>query len=232
MSESMHRQCLLCGSTSLKPMMRYAAFHLVRCRNCSFIFSQRIPTEEELINHYNQYGRDDYLSPVTVKRFHEILDQLEKFRDTNNMIDVGCGIGYFLEAARDRGWKVFGTEYTDEAVRICRSKGISMQQGKLNPGNYSPGFFDVIISIEVIEHINNPNEEAGNFSAILRKEGAVYLTTPNFNSLSKMILKEKWNVLAYPEHLSYYTPKTIARLFTQHGFEKEKLKPPASASHE
>ena len=178
----------------------------------------------ELVAHYGHYGRDDYLSPVTVKRFHEILDGLEKFRKTNRMIDVGCGIGYFLDAAKERGWEVYGTEFTDEAVRICSDKGIKMQQGKLDADHYDPNSFDVIISIEVLEHIINPMEEVDNFHSILRSGGAVYLTTPNFNSLSRKILKEKWNVISYPEHLSYYTPRTITRLFSDHGFSKKKIR--------
>ncbi|HYV91960.1 MAG TPA: class I SAM-dependent methyltransferase [Chitinophagales bacterium] len=204
-------------------MKRYSAFHLVKCASCGFVFSQKIPTEQELIDLYNHYGRDDYLSPVTVKRFHQILDALEKFRQTNNLIDVGCGIGYFLEVAKERGWNVYGTEFTDDAVRICRDKGIMMHQGKLDPENYEPHSFDVVISIEVIEHINNPLEETRNFKSILRTGGCIYLTTPNFNALSRIILKEKWNVLAYPEHLCYYSPKTIRRLFKTQNFSKAKI---------
>jgi len=224
MNYGMHEQCLICGSKNLQPLAPYQNAHLVKCHSCRFVFSQTIPTESALIAHYEHYGRDDYLSPVTIKRFHEILDDLEKFRKTNRMIDVGCGIGYFLEAAKERGWEVYGTEFTDEAVKICSDKGIKMQQGKLNPANYDSNSFDVIISIEVLEHINNPVEEVANFHSILRSVGAVYLTTPNFNSLSRKILKEKWNVISYPEHLSYYTPFSITRLFKDHGFTKKKIR--------
>lgn len=222
MTARLHENCLICGSNLLQSLRRYHAIHLVQCGSCSFVFSQTIPSEKELVDLYSSYGRDDYLSPVTIKRFHEILDRLDKFRKTNRMIDVGCGIGYFLEAAKERGWDVYGTEYTDEAVAICRSKGIKMQQGKLNASNYEAASFDVLISIEVIEHINNPSEETEHFSRIVRPGGAVYLTTPNFNSISRLLLKEKWNVLSYPEHLCYYTPRTIQNLFSRHGFRKIK----------
>ena len=99
-----------------------------------------------------------------------------------------------------------------------------MHQGKLNPENYEPRSFDVIISIEVIEHINNPREEIQNFKSILRSGGGVYLTTPNFNAASRMVLKEKWNVLAFPEHLCYYTPKTIKHLFQLQNFSAVKIR--------
>src|SRR6476660_3976054 len=127
-----HEECLICNAPQLKPLSRYSKISLVQCESCGFLFSREIPREQELIKLYDHYGRHDYLSPVTVKRYHEILNRFEKFRKTNKLMDVGCGIGYFLEVAKQRGWEVYGSEFTDEAVRICREKGIKMLQGKLD----------------------------------------------------------------------------------------------------
>jgi 2-polyprenyl-3-methyl-5-hydroxy-6-metoxy-1,4-benzoquinol methylase len=218
-----HSHCLVCNSAKLKPLSAYQKAHLCKCCNCGFVFAQQIPSEQELIEYYDGYGRNDYLSPVTIKRYNELLDAMEPFRKTNKLLDVGCGIGYFLEVAKERGWEVFGTEYTDRAIEICTEKGIQMKQGKLDPSNYEPGSFDVITSFEVLEHINNPLEETNNFNQLLRKGGLVYLTTPNFNSLLRHRLKERYDVITYPEHLSYYTPSTLKKLFTQCGFRKLKI---------
>ncbi len=219
----MHSTCLICSSTSLNPLKSYEKAHLCQCSNCGFVFAQKVPTSEELEEHYIGYGRNDYLSPITIKRYHELLDQMEPYRKTNKLLDVGCGIGYFLEAAKERGWEVYGTEYTDEAVSICEEKGIKVQKGKLDPKNYEEESFDVITSFEVIEHINNPLEELENFNSLLRKGGVVYVTTPNFNSLLRYRLKAAYNVITYPEHLSYYTPKTLKRVFKQSGFSCKKI---------
>jgi len=220
---SEHQQCLICDSTRLKDMPDYQQFHLTKCQNCGFVFAKKIPTLHELEEHYKGYGRNDYLSPITIKRYHELLDRFEPYRKTNKLIDVGCGIGYFLEVAKERGWEVYGTEYTKEAVDICESKGINMQQGALDISNYELGTFDVVTSFEVIEHINNPQEEVNNFNALLRPEGLAYITTPNFNSLQRYYLKDQYNIICYPEHLSYYTPKTIRKLFKQAGFRKKEI---------
>lgn len=218
---SNHTKCLICESTLLFPMQGYESNYLMKCSACSFVFAQKIPTTKELNDHYTSaYTREDYLSPITVKRYHEILDKLAPFRQTGNLLDIGCGVGYFLEVAKERGWQVYGTEYTDESMNINLAKGFCMHQGKLNPENYSPEFFDVITSFEVIEHINNPLEEMGHINQLLRKGGLFYCTTPNFNSLLRFQLGNKWNVIAYPEHLSYYTPKTINHLLVKTGFKK------------
>ena len=218
-----HESCLVCSGTKLQPLKGYEHAHLCQCKNCGFVFSKRIPTEEELVKHYEGYGRDDYLSPITIKRYEELLDSFEPFRKNNRILDVGCGIGYFLEVAKRKGWEVYGTEFTDEAVKICKEKGISLQQGVLDPSNYGEGFFDVITSIEVIEHINNPITETKNIHKLLRKGGLFYFTTPNFNALSRLYLKEKYNVICYPEHLCYYTPSTIKKLMKKVGFKKKKV---------
>ena len=221
--EGYHNSCLICSSNSLVLMPGYENAHLCECKNCGFVFSKKIPTESELEEHYQGYGRNDYLSPITIKRYNELLDSFEKYRKTGKLIDVGCGIGYFLEEASKRGWEVYGTEYTDEAVEICRNKGITIHKGKLDTENYNPEMFDVITSFEVIEHINNPVEEVTNFNTILRKGGLVYITTPNFNSLLRYRLKSAYNVICYPEHLSYYTPRTLRKLFVSNGFKKVKI---------
>jgi N-acetyl sugar amidotransferase len=207
--------CLICSSKDILIIEGYERAHLVKCKNCSFIFSSKKPSNEELIEHYNHYLRNDYLSPITVKRYNELLDSMEKYRKTNNILDIGCGVGYFLEQAKKRGWNVYGTEFTDDAVRICQEKGIEMFQGVLNSDYYKSEFFDVVTSFEVIEHINNPKEELNNISNILRKDGLFYCTTPNFNSFSRRYLKDKWNNILYPEHLSYYTKQTISRALKQ-----------------
>ena len=222
-TQNYHKVCLICGSTKLISLKKYKSAYLCKCKDCEFVFSKKIPSDIELENHYKNYERNDYLSPITIIRYHELLDKFEAYRTFGNLLDVGCGIGYFLAEAKKRGWNVYGTEYTDEAVRICEKSGISMQKGKLNPNNYLPGMFDVITSFEVIEHINNPNEELRNFAKIIRKGGVVYCTTPNFNSLLRYRLKSAYNVICYPEHLSYYSPKTLKKVFNSAGFSTIKI---------
>lgn len=210
--------CGICGGTKLEPQASFPLVHLVRCRKCDFHFSERRPSAEELNKLYSSYLRVDAISPITIKRYHEILDGLEVFRQTNNLIDVGCGNGYFLQTAKKRGWNVFGVEATKEAVTKCEEKGIQMHLGELETGSFPGVTFDVVASFEVLEHMSDPKSEVEKFFSILRAGGAVYATTPNFNSLSRHLLKSRWNVVTYPEHLSYFSRRSIKRLFASFGF--------------
>lgn len=190
------------------------------------VFVGRIPSEQELINFYKEYsygGEGNYLSPITIGRYNELLDEFEKHRRTNKILDVGCGAGYFLNIAKKRGWDVYGTEYSELAVEYCTKNGINMRKGVLNAALFTENDFDVITSFEVLEHINNPQSELGNIYSLLRPGGLFYFTTPNFNGLLRYYLKVKYNIIHYPEHLTYYTPKTINYILKRTGFVRKKL---------
>jgi uncharacterized Zn finger protein len=47
-----HKECLICGSKALVKMEAYETSFLCKCKSCGFVFSQKIPTPEELNNHY------------------------------------------------------------------------------------------------------------------------------------------------------------------------------------
>ena len=219
-----HTKCLITQTEDLYPLKGYEKNYLVKSRSSGFVFCSKIPTEEEIYNHYNNYpigyGAD---SAITTIRINEVLDGFEKFRKTNKMLDVGCGPGLFLIEAKKRGWEVYGTEFTDNQLTYLKDKGINTLKGKLSDHSFENELFDVIISSEVIEHINNPVEEIQQFHRLLRKGGVVYITTPNFNALERYFLKGDYEIIEYPEHLCYYTPKTINLLLTQNGFEKLKI---------
>lgn len=219
-----HGKCLISDSTILKPLKGYEKHYLVKSSPLGFVFCSRIPTTTELIAHYDTtYSRTDYLSDITIKRYHELLDEFEPYKQTCKLLDIGSGIGYFLNEAKKRGWEVYGTEYTNEAIQKCEALGIRMQQGKLDSRWYGESMFDVVTSIEVLEHINNPVEEIRNISKILRPGGLFYFTTPNFNSLERYLLKSEYNVIHYPEHLSYYTKRTVDYLLHNNRFKKLRL---------
>lgn len=216
--------CLICSNSIYQSeMVGYEKFYLSKCKKCSFVFTYRIPTENELTEFYSNYGRADYLSPVTIKRYNELLDKMESFRKTNKLLDVGCGIGYFLVEAKKRGWEVYGTEFTDEAVQICAEKGINMKKGTIHQVDLEKNSFDVITSFEVLEHLNTPFEEVKTYHQLLRNGGLFYLTTPNFNSLLRRKLKHNHEDICYPEHLSYFTPKTMRFMLKNAQFQVKKV---------
>jgi|TARA_B110000879_G_scaffold211061_1_gene302663 2-polyprenyl-3-methyl-5-hydroxy-6-metoxy-1,4-benzoquinol methylase len=219
-----HTNCLICNSNNLEPIQGFEKVELCKCKSCGFVFCKNIPTKSEIVDYYsNNYELTKYFSPITVIRYNEILDEIEKYRKTGNLLDIGAGYGFFLEIAKKRGWNVYGTELTDKAINYCTEKGLSMFKGEIQNIDCGELEFDVIISIEVIEHVNNPIEYLKKCNEILRKGGNLYLTTPNFNSYLRYRLKENYNVIEYPNHLGYFTRKTLRKLFIENGFKPLKI---------
>ncbi len=206
-------------------MPRFQHSYLSKCNDCGFVFSLRIPTARELSDYYQtDYDVTRYFSPITEQRYHDLLDQFESERQTNRILDVGAGYGFFLEIAKKRGWEVYATEITQSAIDLCREKGITVFEGPVESIDFGDLTFDVVVSIEVLEHLNNPGIFVAGIHKILRPNGLFYLTTPNFDSTLRYWLKERYDVIGYPNHLCYYTPKTIKRLMESSGFKSEEIR--------
>ncbi len=176
-----------------------------------------MPTDAELDAFYGAYPDYGPLSPLTIKRYQELLNSFQPFRKFNRLLEVGCGHGAFLEVARQAGWEVTGTEYSDKAISVVRSKGIAVHQGELDPSAFPMSSFDLVLSLEVIEHTRAIEQEAKAMTHLVRPGGLVYLTTPNFCSLSRRILQADWGVLCYPEHLQYFNRTSLRLLFESAG---------------
>jgi len=216
--------CSVCSSRHLKFLSRYRHAHLMRCCDCGLIFAGRRPTEAELVENYGGYSRADYDSPITRQRYRELLDGFEGYRQTNRILDMGCGIGFFLEEAQRRSWEAHGSEFEPRAVEINRAKGLDCVQAPIGLDTFEPSSFDVITAFEVVEHLRDPLAEAAVIARALRPGGLFYCTTPNFASLSRRLLRGRWSIVSYPEHLSYFTPSTLGSWLERFGFAPVKVR--------
>jgi SAM-dependent methyltransferase len=187
------------------------------------VFAARLPSTAELEAHYGDYGHGWCDSPITRARYRELLDSFEPYRETNRLLDFGCGAGFFLEEARSRGWQTHGTEYSGWALEVTRAKGLDVAEAPISRETYDRGFFDVITAFEVFEHVRDPMAEAELLAHALRPGGLLYCTTPNFNALSRRLLGPRWNVIDYPEHLCYFTPATLRSWLGRCGFVPESV---------
>jgi 2-polyprenyl-3-methyl-5-hydroxy-6-metoxy-1,4-benzoquinol methylase len=220
-----HTLCILCHSSDIYNLSGYEKHQLSKCGTCGFVFMTRIPTNDELESHYKlySYASNSVVSPLTINSYQLLLDEMEIYRKNNTIIDVGCGKGWFLLEARKRGWDVYGTEFSDEAIKVCKENGIKMEKGDLNASAFGSVKFDIVFSSEVIEHVNNPVTQFEQMFEILRPGGLLYLTTPNFNCYLRYKYKANYTIIEYPEHLSYYTKSTMHLGLTNAGFRKKKL---------
>lgn len=93
-----------------------------------------------------------------------------------------------------------------------------MTLAPVDPGDLPAGVFDVVTAFEVVEHLGDPRSEAAIMADVIRDDGLLYVTTPNFASASRRALGAGWSIIQYPEHLGYFTAPTLTSWLGQAGF--------------
>ncbi len=209
--------CTVCGCREIRQPFPDRFPRLYQCTSCRHGFTFPMPDDTELNAFYSDYPEYGELSPVTVRRYRELLQTFLPYRKHNRLLEIGCGDGFFLDLAREAGWEVYGTEYNPRSIAVCKAKGIRMQEGVVRPSEFQVPDFDVVLSLEVIEHTRGVHHEAEAMVTLCRPGGLIYLTTPNFLSLSRKILGPDWGVICYPEHLQYFSRRSLQRLFASRG---------------
>lgn len=192
-----------------------------KCKRCHSIYARDIPDFGIIAKHYEEYydGINLDIPDFVRLNLEKRISALNKFRtEFSNILDIGFGAGIFLEVAQKQGWNCFGTEYSPDSISIGISKGWAVHKGDLREGDF-PGPFDVIVSIEVLEHVSSPASIVNVATQRLRKGGAFYGTTPNSQSINVKILGENWSVLSYPEHQVLLCKKSLKYLSSRASLE-------------
>jgi SAM-dependent methyltransferase len=125
-------------------------------------------------------------------------------------LEVGAGAGGLVRVALERGWTVDATEISTSGVALLRQTSARVFAGDLMSARYEPGTFDLVVCLEVVEHMAEPAAEFHELQRVLRPGGLLLLTTPNFDGLSRRALGLTWRIVD-PEHLGYFTPRTLHR---------------------
>lgn len=218
--------CNFCKSPDYTELWEKHGFHYVRCNKCALIYLNPQICEDDIdaiykIGYNNKH--ETKLSDSDYSKYEKVLKILESNRKTNNMLDIGCFDGYFLKAAKQRYWKVFGTEITENAVEHARNlTDGDIRLGRLSKLNYEDNFFDVVNMSDVIEHVDNPSNDLEIIFKIIRQGGILRIETPNFNCIPRIILGAKWNVF-FPWHMHYFTVTSLSKILQKYGFEITKV---------
>lgn len=99
-------------------------------------------------------------------------------------LDIGCGTGKCMLALSKLGNKVIGVDVSPSAITIRKSLGLEVlcldiENDEIDPLlGYSP--FDFIIMTDVLEHLIDPIEVLSKIRTLLKKDGTVIATVPNF----------------------------------------------------
>lgn len=186
-----------------------------RCINCGLIFLSPILNQEELNNYYQSLKIDNQVDKSLYK---PVMDVIRKYKKEGNFLDVGFGPGAVLELAKGYGFKPYGVEISKEAISHLRGKGFKTYEGEFLDLELPLRHFDVITLLSVIEHIKNPREAIIKCYNLLKEDGILAITVPNFG-LSARILKGRWLYLTpYVGHIYCFTPRVVSQILKEANF--------------
>lgn len=221
--------CPLCGQHPTRPERTLNGYTLVRCRACGFVYVNPQPTAEELHAAYADRDPETLLklyaqamTPVRVAELDALLAKLERRLPTppRKLLDFGCGAGYLVERALKRGWDAHGLEAGKWAKPAAEARGVTtVQVGSLTDGLFPAGHFDVVTAKQVLEHIPDVKAELAHVRAALRPGGLLYADVPNYRCLSVVLGRDDFELNTPPQHLNYFTPRTLTRLLKACGFD-------------
>lgn len=224
--------CPICGAHAAGPAVeRHGRFALHWCRACDVQFSD--PMEEAGQAFYEtsrHYGGPEcrYTSTKTLN-----WDQRCFLRDRpqagGRLLDVGCGTGYFLAAARQRGYQVSGLDLSRPQLEIARRQfGLADLHAEAFD-DYArrtpPGRLDVITAFQVLEHVVDPLAFLASARRLLAPGGVVTIGVPNWRMWD--LFREPLD--CPPNHLTRWSRASLRAGLERQGFTVIKIREHRSA---
>lgn len=215
-------KCTVCKRSNNSIIFQKGSFCLNSCSKCGTVFLGEYSDVfvPDLYSYYDKYAnleKENVFDPITSDRCRDLLIWFSTFGFGKEVLDVGCGLGQFVEVADRSGWIAEGLELSKGAVDFARRQGVAVRDLDFLSEEIKPNSYDLVTFFEVIEHVPNPAEFVHRAGEVVRPGGLVYLTTPNFASLDRYLLGADWNII-HPEHLTYFTPHTLRSLVKKTGF--------------
>jgi SAM-dependent methyltransferase len=196
------------------------------CHGCGLVFTNPLPTQEELAQFYSPSGEwgqthtpaDADASPRDrkkrgrgrwLKQFDVIRDELSVTTPPPGarVFDYGCGSGRDLDVLQECGWETWGLETTsDEAFERHRRLQIVPDEPT----------FDLVIVNHVLEHVTNPLGLLRQLARACRVGGYLLVGVPRFDTLP--IHRDYNYVINGRAHVTAYTPDSLMGLLARAGF--------------
>lgn len=219
-TEKATRVCVACSSSNTDSLGVKNELEIVSCRKCKTLYTPYSPWYSSQYFYLGYYLKDEEVKPPAfVKtRLEEITAAFAPYRQANRLLDIGCGAGSLLEAARKHGWQAQGLDVSSHAAKRVRELGFEVFEGELQEAAYPSQHFDVVTAAELLEHIPDPRTLVREVARILRPGGLFWTTTPHARGLSARVLGLDWRCIWPPEHLQLFSTGGLKALLGSAGF--------------
>jgi hypothetical protein len=239
----MHKNCLMCGSDAIHPVLTRAAvpvfqnaiyrnestaraaatgdLALAVCGNCSFVFNA--PFDPARIAYGPEYENDQSHSDIFLRHMDAMADRVLAALPPQGgtVVEVGCGQGGFLGHLMRRGGShrllLHGFDPTYRGGALPPGISISSRLFDRTTMSEIATDADVIVSRHVIEHVPNACEFLLTIRDALgaKRHLQVFVETPCFDWIAANRVMQD----VFYEHVNYFTAATLARALNSAGFE-------------
>jgi SAM-dependent methyltransferase len=155
------------------------------CRNCKGWFAYPVPTKEAILKNW---GTVAYANPSLEQTFAEnkhavmqrILSGLHRLGPIDELLDIGCSTGMFLNMAQTFGWKVSGFDPNEAVAKIAQQRGFNVRQAwHSEECGYTSEQFQAVVANDVFCYSWKPFEDVQSYFRLLRPGGVLAMRISN-----------------------------------------------------
>lgn len=221
------KECAGCRFTYLENPPGYAALEDDFAWEKTSAHESQLRREHEPVLH-----RIDTASRVLRRvrvRPQKVLRLIHRYIGGGRLLDVGCGTGR-VGVLAGSAYVPFGIEVSrtlaDSANRHFRSLGGHVVQAHALSGlaTFGEEFFDGVLMKAYLEHEIAPREALIATCRAMRPRSALIVKVPNYASLNRLLRGRRWCGYRHPDHVNYFSPRSIVRLLEATGFDIERFR--------
>jgi len=222
--------CPACGADPRPGVRLEGAVQLRQCPRCLLAWwdwSAFDPAQFYDVDYFQSAfqpkGYDDYagleegLARTARARLRRLARWGGGWSARRRLLEIGCGTGVFLDAARRAGWQTEGIEVSLYAAEAARRRGhvVSCQAAELV--DLPAAAYDCVAMWDVLEHVRDPAGVLRRAAAALRPGGVLALSTGDVTSLCARLSGRRWHLYNLPEHLFFFSPTALRLLLSRAG---------------
>ena len=195
------------------------AYAMHRCPQCGLEFKNPFIPESELIACYEQASGDHWEETPDPhkRRFDDIERVINEHAEGPMILDIGCSNGALL-GYMGQSWERFGIEPGEQAAGQAEERGIKVIAPMLDSCTTDERF-DVILAIDVLEHLLDPDAFIAGVRELLNQGGIFVGLTGDAGSPAWSWHGSRYWYCSLPEHQVFYSQPTIEHLARGHAME-------------